>query len=42
MLSDEDRRYPLQIVVLGTAKVQEFIGLICYKYASEHPNHNLK
>ncbi|XP_011304449.1 target of rapamycin complex 2 subunit MAPKAP1 [Fopius arisanus] len=42
MLSDEERRYPLQIVVLGTAKVQEFIGLICYKYASEHPNHNLK
>ncbi|KAI4501175.1 hypothetical protein M0802_003548 [Mischocyttarus mexicanus] len=42
MLPKEERTYPLQIVVVATAKVLEFIGLICYKYASEHPNHNLK
>ncbi|XP_043500457.1 target of rapamycin complex 2 subunit MAPKAP1 [Polistes fuscatus] len=42
MLPKEERTYPLQIVVIATAKVLEFIGLICYKYASEHPNHNLK
>ncbi|KAK2584441.1 hypothetical protein KPH14_006821 [Odynerus spinipes] len=42
MLPKEERTYPLQVVVIATAKVLEFIGLICYKYASEHPNHNLK
>ncbi|KAF7400602.1 stress-activated map kinase-interacting protein 1 [Vespula maculifrons] len=42
MLPKEERTYPLQIVVIATAKVLEFIGLICYKYASEHPNHSLK
>lgn len=42
MLPKEERTYPLQIVVVATAKVLEFIGLICYKYATEHPNHNLK
>ncbi|XP_063972241.1 stress-activated map kinase-interacting protein 1 [Diachasmimorpha longicaudata] len=42
MLGEEERQYPLQVVVLGTAKVQQFIGLICYKYATEHPHHNLQ
>ncbi|XP_046816843.1 target of rapamycin complex 2 subunit MAPKAP1 [Vespa crabro] len=42
MLPKEERTYPLQIVVIAAAKVLEFIGLICYKYASEHPNHSLK
>ncbi|XP_012531064.1 target of rapamycin complex 2 subunit MAPKAP1 isoform X2 [Monomorium pharaonis] len=42
MLPKEDRMYPLQVVVISTARVLDFIGLICYKYASEHPNHNLK
>ncbi|XP_043275029.1 stress-activated map kinase-interacting protein 1 [Venturia canescens] len=42
MLPKEERSYPLQVVVLATTKVQEFIGLICHKYASEHPDHPLK
>ncbi|XP_034949832.1 target of rapamycin complex 2 subunit MAPKAP1 [Chelonus insularis] len=42
MLPKEERAYPFQVVVIATAKVQEFIGLICYKYANEHPNHTLK
>lgn len=42
MLPREERTYPLQVVVTATARVLDFIGLICYKYASEHPDHNLK
>lgn len=42
MLPKEQRMYPLQIIVIATAKVLEFIGLICYKYANEHPDHPLK
>lgn len=42
MLPKEERMYPLQVVVTVTARVLDFIGLICYKYASEHPDHNLK
>ncbi|XP_017880673.1 stress-activated map kinase-interacting protein 1 isoform X1 [Ceratina calcarata] len=42
MLPKKQRMYPLQVVVLATAKVIEFIGLICYKYANEHPYHPLK
>ncbi|XP_076626457.1 SAPK-interacting protein 1 isoform X1 [Colletes latitarsis] len=42
MLPKEQRMYPLQIVVIATAKVLDFIGLICYKYAIEHPDHSLK
>ncbi|KAL7287888.1 hypothetical protein TKK_0017951 [Trichogramma kaykai] len=38
MLPKELRAYPFQVMVLATAKVQEFIGYICYKYTSEHPN----
>ncbi|KZC13286.1 PREDICTED: stress-activated map kinase-interacting protein 1 [Dufourea novaeangliae] len=42
MLPKEHRMYPIQIIVVATAKVLEFIGLICYKYANEHPDHPLK
>ncbi|XP_029160366.1 target of rapamycin complex 2 subunit MAPKAP1 isoform X2 [Nylanderia fulva] len=42
MLPKEERMYPLQVVVTQIARVLDFIGLICYKYASEHPDHNLK
>ncbi|XP_011159983.2 target of rapamycin complex 2 subunit MAPKAP1 [Solenopsis invicta] len=42
MLPKEDRMYPLQVAVVITARVLDFVGLICYKYASEHPDHNLK
>lgn len=42
MLPKEERAYPLQLCVIASAKVQEFIGLICYKYSMEHVNHDLK
>lgn len=42
MLPKNQRTYPIHILVLATAKVLEFIGLICYKYANEHPDHPLK
>jgi hypothetical protein len=42
MLPKEQRSYPLQVVVLANAKVQEFIGLICYKYISEHPDQHIQ
>ncbi|KAG6801918.1 target of rapamycin complex 2 subunit MAPKAP1 isoform X1 [Apis florea] len=42
MLPKKQRTYPLHMIVLATAKVLEFIGLICYKYANEHPDHPLK
>nr|XP_033326748.1 stress-activated map kinase-interacting protein 1 isoform X2 [Megalopta genalis] len=42
MLPKEHRMYPLQVIVVATAKVLEFIGLICYKYSNEHPDHPLK
>lgn len=42
MLPKEERMYPLQVIVTAAARVLDFIGLICYKYASEHPDHNLK
>lgn len=38
MLPKDQRNYPLQVVVFANAKVREFIGLICYKYFSEHPD----
>ncbi|KAK0180037.1 hypothetical protein PV327_005720 [Microctonus hyperodae] len=42
MLPKEERAYPLQLCVIASAKVQEFIGLICYKYSMEHVNYDLK
>ncbi|KAH0952635.1 hypothetical protein HN011_005806 [Eciton burchellii] len=42
LLPKEQRLYPLQVVVTVSARVLDFIGLICYKYASEHPHHTLK
>ncbi|XP_066590485.1 stress-activated map kinase-interacting protein 1 [Prorops nasuta] len=42
LLPKEQRMYPLQVIVVTTATVQEFIGLICYHYANEHPDHPLK
>lgn len=31
MLPKEQQNYPLDVCVIATAKIQEFIGLICYK-----------
>lgn len=31
MLSKEQQNYPMEVCVVATARIQEFIGLICYK-----------
>lgn len=38
MLPEKLRNYPLQICVTSTAKIQEFIGLICYKCSIAYPD----
>uniref|UniRef100_A0A1B0C897 Putative stress-activated map kinase-interacting protein 1-like rhagoletis zephyria n=1 Tax=Lutzomyia longipalpis TaxID=7200 RepID=A0A1B0C897_LUTLO len=42
MLPEKQRNYPIQVCVLSTAKIQEFIGLICYKCSIENPDVPLK
>lgn len=37
MLPPAQRNYPLVLCVLETARIQEFIGLICYRATIEHP-----
>uniref|UniRef100_A0A182QCK7 Stress-activated map kinase-interacting protein 1 n=1 Tax=Anopheles farauti TaxID=69004 RepID=A0A182QCK7_9DIPT len=41
-LPEEQRGFPLQLCVLATAKIQEFIGLICYKCTVWNPNVELR
>lgn len=36
MLPEMQRNYPLEVCVISTAKIQEFIGLICYKASTIH------
>lgn len=38
MLPEKQRNYPMSFCVLGSAKIQEFIGLICYKTSVEYPD----
>lgn len=38
MLPDNLRNYPMPICVTATAKIQEFIGLICYKCSIAYPD----
>ncbi|XP_055637462.1 stress-activated map kinase-interacting protein 1 [Toxorhynchites rutilus septentrionalis] len=43
MLPDEHHRaYPMQVCVTATAKIQDFIGLICYKCSLAYPDVSLK
>lgn len=42
MLPERQRNYPLQICVTSTAKIQEFIGLICYKTSITYPDVQLQ
>ena len=35
MAPPENRSYPMNVVTLATAKVQDLIGLICWQYAME-------
>lgn len=36
MLPADQRNYPMEVFVISTAKIQEFIGLICYKSSIVH------
>lgn len=35
MASPENRPYPMPVVVMGTARIQDLIGLICWQYFNE-------
>lgn len=38
MLPENHRNYPMQMCVLSNAKIQDFIGLICYKVSVAYPD----
>lgn len=38
MLPEEHRNYPLEVCVIGSAKIHEFIGLICYLCTIAYPD----
>lgn len=38
MLPEENRNYPLEVCVIGTAKIHELIGLICYLCSIAYPD----
>ncbi|XP_049954431.1 target of rapamycin complex 2 subunit MAPKAP1 [Schistocerca serialis cubense] len=42
MLPEEQRNYPMHVVVLANAKVQDLIGLICWKVTQEYGVNKLK
>jgi hypothetical protein len=42
MLEPAEKNYPMHVTVLAQAKVQDLIGLICWKYTLEHGHHKLK
>lgn len=37
MLPKEQQNYPMDVCVIATARIQEFIGLICYKCSITYP-----
>lgn len=41
MLSKEQQNYPMEICVVASARIQEFIGLICYKCSITYTDVNL-
>ncbi|XP_053676207.1 stress-activated map kinase-interacting protein 1 [Anopheles nili] len=41
-LPEEQRAFPLQVCVLANTKIQEFIGLICYKCTIAYPEVELR
>ncbi|XP_014251577.1 target of rapamycin complex 2 subunit MAPKAP1 [Cimex lectularius] len=42
MLNEDKRKYPMEVVVIASAKVMDLIGLICWKCSLEHPEINLR
>ncbi|XP_063226054.1 stress-activated map kinase-interacting protein 1 isoform X2 [Bacillus rossius redtenbacheri] len=42
VLPPEQRNYPIHVTVVATAKVQDLIGLVCWKCSLEHPDVKLE
>lgn len=42
MLPEDQRSYPMPVCVTANAKIQDFIGLICYKCSLAHPDVSLR
>lgn len=42
ILSEEERSYPMEVVFLSNARVQDLIGLICWQYTNEGREPRLK
>jgi hypothetical protein len=42
MLEPDERNYPMHVIVLAQAKVQDLIGLICWKCSLKYGQHKLK
>jgi hypothetical protein len=42
MLEPDERNYPMHVIVLAQAKVQDLIGLICWKFSLKYGQHKLK
>ena len=42
MLPEKIRNYPIQVCVISSTKIQDFIGLICYKCSIANPEFTLK
>uniref|UniRef100_A0A1Q3F155 Putative stress-activated map kinase-interacting protein 1 n=1 Tax=Culex tarsalis TaxID=7177 RepID=A0A1Q3F155_CULTA len=42
LLPEEQRSYPMPVCVTANAKIQDFIGLICYKCSLAHPDVSLR
>lgn len=42
MLPENQKAYPMQVCVIATAKIQDFIGLICYKCSLAYPEVGLR
>jgi hypothetical protein len=42
MLPEKVRNYPIQVCAIGNTKIQDFIGLICYKCSIANPEYTLK
>lgn len=42
MMDEKQRSYPMEVVILNTARVQDLIGLICWQYVNQKKNPDLK
>ncbi|XP_066909105.1 target of rapamycin complex 2 subunit MAPKAP1 isoform X2 [Halyomorpha halys] len=42
MLNENDRKYPMEVVIISSAKILDLVGLICWKCTIEHPDITFK